>query len=114
VIQVSADLRNLVRTRASDRCEYCRIPQAATPFLRLQLEHIIARQHGGLSAESNLAWSCRHCNLHKGPNLTGIDPQQRWCQCFFIRDGKYGASILDVLARASSVDPWKGGPRLRC
>jgi hypothetical protein len=75
VIQIPADLRNAVRIRAGDCCEYCRIPQRATPFLRLQLEHIIARQHGGQSIESNLAWACQHCNLHKGPNLSGIDPQ---------------------------------------
>jgi hypothetical protein len=22
-----------------------------------------------------LAYACQHCNLHKGPNLSGIDPQ---------------------------------------
>ena len=22
----------------------------------------------------NLAWACHRCNRHKGPNLTGIDP----------------------------------------
>ena len=26
------------------------------------------------TVESNLALACHHCNLHKGPNLTGIDP----------------------------------------
>jgi hypothetical protein len=38
------------------------------------LEHITARQHGGLTEEKNLAWACHRCNRHKGPNLTGIDP----------------------------------------
>jgi 5-methylcytosine-specific restriction endonuclease McrA len=38
------------------------------------VEHIVARQHGGSSMQENLAWACHHCNLHKGPNLTGIDP----------------------------------------
>ena len=67
-------LRELVRTRAGDRCEYCRLHQDDEPFFRFHLEHIVARQHGGGTAESNLALSCHHYNLHKGPNLVGIDP----------------------------------------
>src|SRR5678816_1484385 len=39
-----------------------------------QLEHITARQHGGLSELDNLALACRPCNQKKGPNLAGIDP----------------------------------------
>jgi hypothetical protein len=38
------------------------------------MEHIVARQHGGKTEESNLAWSCQRCNAQKGPNLRGIDP----------------------------------------
>lgn len=67
-------LRELVRLRAGDRCEYCRMHQDDDPFLRFHVEHIVARQHGGATVEVNLALSCHHCNLHKGPNLTGIDP----------------------------------------
>lgn len=62
-----------VRERASDCCEYCRLPQRVHPR-RFPIDHIIARQHGGADTESNLALSCLSCNLHKGPNLTGIDP----------------------------------------
>ncbi|HZN67072.1 MAG TPA: HNH endonuclease signature motif containing protein [Tepidisphaeraceae bacterium] len=71
---IPADLRDLVRTRAGDRCEYCRIHQDDDLFFRFHVEHIIARQHGGETVDSNLALSCHHCNLHKGPNLAGIDP----------------------------------------
>lgn len=62
-----------MRRRAAGRCEYCRTPDAvdATPF---HLEHIVARQHGGKATSANLAWSCSHCNAHKGPNLSGVDP----------------------------------------
>lgn len=42
---------------------------------RLHLEHVISRQHGGETVEGNLALACQHCNLHKGPNVAGIDPQ---------------------------------------
>jgi len=41
------------------------------------IEHVIARQHGGLTEIDNLALACWVCNLKKGPNLTGIDPQSK-------------------------------------
>ena len=68
------ELANDVRLRAGDRCEYCLIPQAA--FRRsFHLEHVVARQHGGISTLENLALACWQCNLKKGPNLTGLDPE---------------------------------------
>lgn len=72
---MDAALRDLVRRRADHRCEYCRIHQDDDPFFRLHIEHIVARQHGGQDVEWNLALSCYHCNLHKGPNLSGIDTE---------------------------------------
>ena len=36
---------------------------------------MLARQHGGLTDESNLAAACQHCNLHKGPNVAGYGPE---------------------------------------
>ncbi len=63
----------LVRARAGDRCEYCRLPEWCYTGL-FQIEHIVARSHGGGDDVHNLALACRHCNLHKGPNLFGIDP----------------------------------------
>ena|SRR5205823_14958124 len=68
-------LRQLVRERASNRCEYCRLPQAAEPFFAYHIEHVVARQHGGGDAPENLALACYHCNAHKGPNLSALDPQ---------------------------------------
>ena len=67
-------LRNLVRERAGQQCEYCHIGQDAEPYYRFHIEHIIPRQHGGTDDSDNLALACHHCNVHKGPNLTGIDP----------------------------------------
>jgi HNH endonuclease len=43
--------------------------------LKHHVEHIIAKQHGGSDGAENLALACHRCNLRKGPNLTGIDPQ---------------------------------------
>jgi hypothetical protein len=67
------DFADEVRHRANHRCEYCRLPQAAfrRPF---HLEHVVAKQHGGTAELDNLALASWFCNLKKGPNLTGIDP----------------------------------------
>lgn len=68
------DLAATVRQRASDRCEYCLLPQAA--FRRsFHVEHIRAKQHGGMTQLENLALACWQCNLKKGPNLAGVDPE---------------------------------------
>jgi 5-methylcytosine-specific restriction endonuclease McrA len=96
---MEARVRQLVRERAGNRCEYCRLPQQAEP-LAFHVEHIVARQHRGSDAEENLALACHYCNLHKGPNLTGLDPltgrltplfnprQQRWEDHFVMRSGR--------------------------
>src|SRR5258707_11355996 len=66
--------RDRIRLRAGNRCEYCRTPQELEPFYTYQLEHIIARQHGGQDGEANRALACPWCNQHKGPNIAGLDP----------------------------------------
>ena len=53
--------RRLVRERARDRCEYCRLPQAAVQAT-FHVEHIIAKQHVVDDAPSNLALACDRCN----------------------------------------------------
>jgi len=68
-------VRDLVRERAGNVCEYCRISQEALPWARFHIEHIRARQHRGTDDPGNLALACRRCNSHKGPNLTSIDPE---------------------------------------
>jgi 5-methylcytosine-specific restriction endonuclease McrA len=68
---MNAAMRRLVRRRAGNRCEYCRMHQDDDPFLSFHVEHIIARQHRGGDRPSNLAWSCQKCNRAKGPNLAG-------------------------------------------
>ena len=66
--------RRRVRSRAGDRCEYCGLPQDAVPLVTFHIEHVTPKQHGGTDDPANLALACYHCNLHKGPNLAGIDP----------------------------------------
>ena len=70
---MSPDLISYIWSRAGHRCEYCHLPSAGYP-LPLQMDHIIARQHGGETDANNLALACVHCNRHKGPNIGGIDP----------------------------------------
>lgn len=70
---MDASLRAFVVKRSSGHCEYCQIPQRFFTE-RFQIEHIVSRQHRGMTIESNLAVACARCNLHKGPNIAGIDP----------------------------------------
>lgn len=72
---MDADLRETVRERANNRCEYCLRRQIDSPLAPLQIEHIVPKKHGGTDQSENLALACGECNLHKGSNLTGIDPQ---------------------------------------
>jgi len=71
---MDAKLRQLVRQRAKNTCEYCGLRQAQEP-LPFHIEHIVPRRHGGKDTPENLALACHHCNLHKGANLSGLDPK---------------------------------------
>jgi 5-methylcytosine-specific restriction endonuclease McrA len=66
-------IREAVAARAAHCCEYRRIRETDDAY-SFHVEHIIALKHGGSTELDNLAYSCQHCNLHKGPNLSGIDP----------------------------------------
>ena len=50
------------------------MPQALY-LLPFQIDHIIARKHGGATVADNLALACFRCNAHKGPNVAGFDPE---------------------------------------
>ena len=67
--------RRLVRQRAADRCEYCQRLQSDSLLIPLQIEHILPHKHGGGDEVENLALACAECNLHKGSDLSGIDPE---------------------------------------
>ena len=95
---MDAAISQLVRQRAGNRCEYCHLPQEFSG-LRFHVEHIVARQHGGADNADNLALACPECNLHKGTNLTSVDPdtgkvtplfhprRDRWQEHFSLVDG---------------------------
>lgn len=72
---MDAATRRIVRQRAMLRCEYCGVPQSSSPFFAFHVEHVHARQHVQDDSLENLALACPQCNLHKGPNLSSIDPE---------------------------------------
>ena len=69
-------LEDLVWQRAGRCCEYCHMSQDHddTPF---EIDHIIARKHGGPTVAGNLALSCFFCNSFKGSDLSGLTPDTR-------------------------------------
>lgn len=68
-------------------------------MVSFHVEHIVARQHTRDDSRENLALACQRCNLRKGANLTGLDPEtseltrlfhprrDRWTNHFMLRDG---------------------------
>ena len=94
---IATALRQLVISRANDRCEYCQLSQArqAATF---HIDHIIPVAVGGLTIAENLALACVSCSLRKSARLTAIDPvtgyevtiyhprQQRWLDHFRLSD----------------------------
>ena len=71
--EVPHALRRLVVERASACCEYCLLPQSVA-LHKHEPDHIVPRQHGGQTVESNLALACMRCNRHKGSNVGSYDP----------------------------------------
>ena len=102
--EVSAADRSLTRARARGLCEYCGIPESHG-FVEHQIDHIVARKHGGSSDLRNLALSCALCNRYKGSDIASFDPetgqiaelfrprQQSWEQHFRL---EYGGHIIGL------------------
>ncbi|MGF1542362.1 MAG: HNH endonuclease [Pleurocapsa sp.] len=96
---ISTAIRRLVGERANYCCEYCLIPEAFT-FATHEIDHIIAKKHGGKTIAENLALSCTLCNKYKGSDLASIDPEtndirplyhprkHKWSENFEVKDGR--------------------------
>jgi len=69
---MKAALRALIRERAGRRCEYCHLHEDNSDYFTFHVEHVIARQHGGLDDPDLLCYACSECNWSKGPNLAGL------------------------------------------
>lgn len=69
---VPVAIRRAVAQRAFYVCEYCLIAESDT-FFGCEIEHIIARKHGGLTVLDNLAYACVLCNRNKGSDIASVD-----------------------------------------
>lgn len=72
--RVSDDIRQNVRQRANDRCEYCHKPDILSTYGN-HVDHIVPLVHGGTSEPDNLAWACLYCNVAKGRDIASYDFQ---------------------------------------
>ncbi|GAB4458321.1 MAG: HNH endonuclease signature motif containing protein [Armatimonadaceae bacterium] len=79
---IPAELRRLVKYRAKDCCEYCRIPEDAT-VNGCEVDHIIAEKHNEQTSEENLAYACFFCNRNKGSDLGSYKPNTQDFVRFF-------------------------------
>jgi hypothetical protein len=116
---VERALEDLIWERARSRCEYCLLPAryAEAPF---QIDHIIARKHGGATITGNLALSCYACNSYKGPNIASLDPDTgRLVRLFHPRKDRWsdhfawnGATLVGqtAIARATIQALWMNHP----
>jgi hypothetical protein len=64
--------RQEVRNLAQHRCEYCLYDERASENPH-EIDHVIAKQHGGETLVVNLCLACFECNRQKGPNLCSVD-----------------------------------------
>jgi hypothetical protein len=55
-------LADPVRTKAMHACEYCRLSEDCHPGV-FEVEHVIAKKHGGPTTLAHLAYSCLHWNV---------------------------------------------------
>lgn len=69
---ITVTLRREVIERAGDCCEYCLISQRDV-FFALEVDHIIAEKHGGLTTSENLCLACPDCNNYKGSDIASVD-----------------------------------------
>ncbi len=71
---MDAALVRQVWLRAHGCCEYCQMSQEFGDAT-FEIDHIVARKHGGPTVAGNLALSCISCNSFKGTDLAGLDPR---------------------------------------
>ena len=65
---ISDTIRQKVKERANNCCEYCLINQDDF-FFPFEVDHIISLRHEGKSVFNNLALSCGTCNRMKAADI---------------------------------------------
>ena len=71
---LSESLRQRVRQRAENRCEYCLSHQDYI-MGKLQIDHIHPLGKGGVNTEGNLCLACELCNQYKWTQTGGLDSE---------------------------------------
>jgi hypothetical protein len=111
---LSESLRQLVRLRAGNRCEYCLSFQDYVMGI-FQIDHACPIAKGGQDTEDNLCLACELCNLYKWTKTEAIDPQtqesiglfnprqQRWAEHFAWSDDGTEIVGLTGCGRATVV-----------
>lgn len=72
--KIPQSLRDLVRARARERCEYCQTSEQISG-LEHEVDHIIPRAHAGATTAENLCLACSSCNGYKQARTHAIDPE---------------------------------------
>lgn len=72
MVYISVKLQRLIRNRANNCCEYCRLYEDDS-FFSHEIDHIISKKHRGTDDEDNLCLSCFNCNRFKGSDIGSID-----------------------------------------
>jgi len=75
-------IRQQVRQRAGNQCEYC---QSHQDYLMgwLQIDHIIPVAKGGTNSADNLCLACELCNQYKWTQTAAIDPETQFAYALF-------------------------------
>lgn len=77
--------RFIILERDHFRCIYC----GATPFndeIKLHVDHVIPRSHGGDDRVSNLVTACERCNVSKGFHRHPTDIEEELINVIKIRN----------------------------
>ena len=71
--RVSPAIRESVRQRANNCCEYCLVPKLPNGE-SFHVDHIIpVKPHKGTESLENYAWACFDCNTTKAGNISSYD-----------------------------------------
>jgi HNH endonuclease len=111
---MKVELEDLVWSRAHSCCEYCQLAQSQSNAT-FEIDHILAKKHGGKTRASNLALSCFYCNSFKSSNIGGLDKRSgkftqlfnprrhswnrhfRWNGAYLVGRSAIGRTTVDVL-----------------
>lgn len=98
-------LRRQVEKRADYRCEYCLLPDTLS-FYSHEIDHVIARKHGGKTSFANLAYACWRCNRHKGSDLGSFDPETgKFSMLFNPRTQQWNSHFLLQNSELKGITP---------